>query len=504
MDREFSVFSILPPYNVVRAQVVRTSSTGRPSLQDGTQVDVRYAAVADSTGSVNSRSVGKTDFWTHAPALYTNGALLPAGQGLKGLYMPADATPAGPQPFAWDAARRWFAAEGIPITPTDDDGATNTYPLLRVSAHDPTTGAELAHLDVVVPVATEMDCTACHRTGGTASTGSGVTWSSDPDLEKQAKENVLRRHDHEHGTALFASQPVLCAACHYSPALDLEAKGPQGAQKVFPWLSRAMHGRHEFLSGNAAATCYQCHPGAVTKCARGAMAQAGLECASCHGSMAAVAGTAGNLLAGGSMDGSNDGAPRRAWIDLPRCQSCHTGDAASHRSGSDVVLAPDGIRLTQAYVRGDPTASPILAAASRFAENAATSYRFSKGHGGLLCQNCHGSTHAEWPVSTTVNDDVAAKQLQGHAGTVRACTTCHPGTSLALTTGGPHGMHNVGDSRWRNGGHEDFYERNPGLCRSCHGSNLQGTELARVAVTRPGGLPAGTLVSCTLCHGKPD
>ena len=504
MDREFSVFSILPPYNVVHAQVVRTDVEGRTSLLDGTEVDVRYGAVADATGSINSRSVGKTDFWTWASALYTNGAVLPAGQGLKGLFMPGDAAVPGPQPFAWNATHRFFAAEGIPITPRDDAGTTNTYPLMRISAHDKATGAELAHLDVVVPVADEMDCTSCHRTGGEAADDAGVAWSGASDLEVQTKENVLKLHDHAHGTSLFAARPVLCAACHYSPALDLTGSGPQGAQTTHPWFSRAMHGKHDFLTGNAEASCYKCHPGAETQCARGVMAAAGLECANCHGSMAAVAGTAGNLLAGGSLDGTNDGKPRRSWLDVPRCQSCHTGDALSHRSGADVVLAPDGIRLAQAYVEGDATASAILAPTSRFAENPSTWYRMSTGHGGLLCQTCHGSTHAEWPVATTANDDVAAEQLQAHAGTIRECASCHPGSSLGLTTGGPHGMHNVGSSKWRNGGHEDFYERDPNACRACHGSDLRGSPLARVAVTRPGGFAAGTIVSCTLCHEHPD
>ena len=33
VDADFSVFSILPPYNVVNAQVVRTDSSGKPSLR---------------------------------------------------------------------------------------------------------------------------------------------------------------------------------------------------------------------------------------------------------------------------------------------------------------------------------------------------------------------------------------------------------------------------------------------------------------------------------------
>jgi hypothetical protein len=52
------------------------------------------------------------------------------------------------------------------------------------------------------------------------------------------------------------------------------------------------------------------------------------------------------------------------------------------------------------------------------------------------------------------------------------------------------------DSEVRTGGKLIGEKRN--------GTNLQGTELSRVAVTRPGGFPAGTLVSCTLCHEMPD
>ena len=49
-------------------------------------------------------------------------------------------------------------------------------------------------------------------------------------------------------------------------------------------------------------------------------------------------------------------------------------------------------------------------------------------------------------------------------------------------------------------------------CRSCHGVNLQGSELSRTAAdrqleTEDDGtihLAAGTEVSCTLCHEHPD
>jgi hypothetical protein len=121
MDREFSVFSILPPFNVVNAQVVKRDGTGRPYVADDAEVDVFYEDVADASGSMNSYSIGKTDFWTYANALF--GVTLPEGQGLTGLYMPVDDPQVrGPQPMEYSLAKEMFAAEGIPITPTDDLG----------------------------------------------------------------------------------------------------------------------------------------------------------------------------------------------------------------------------------------------------------------------------------------------------------------------------------------------------------------------------------------------
>jgi len=157
-----------------------------------------------------------------------------------------------------------------------------------------------------------------------------------------------------------------------------------------------------------------------------------------------------------------------------------------------------------------------VASNKRFAESESL-YRISKGHGGVMCEGCHGSTHAIFPNPLdAANDNLAAKQLQGHSGTVTECTTCHKLGSLPLNLQGPHGMHVVGDSRW-NRGHEDIAERNPGSCKSCHGGNGEGTVLSRTATARElfckdskgtlcsfeGQLiqvPAKTEISCTQCH----
>lgn len=522
MDREFSIFSILPPFNVVRAQVVQPTDSPKPKLLDDSLIEVTYQPVTDPRGSRNSTSFGKTDFWQHAFGLF--GALLPQGMGLTGLYMPAEAPTPGPQPMTYEPATKSWIAFGIPITPIDDAGRTNTYPLLRVVARWKASHQPLAYLDVVVPVAQETDCSNCHATGGMAASGGSVLWSNDPDLERQTKFNVLELHDFAQGTNLMAAQPVLCASCHYSPALDLAGSGPQGGQIGHVTFSAAMHEYHGELvdgqgapvfphNGTADQTCYQCHPGAITQCARGAMKTGGMECLDCHGDMLSVGGTY-PLLPGGSIDGTNDGLPRRPWKDLPRCQSCHTGDAVSHLSGTGYVLAPDGIRLKQAYKTADNSASSILATNKRFAENTNKLYRFSAGHGNLSCENCHGSTHAEWPnADALANDNIAATQLQGHSGVVIECSTCHlPNTLPAQTMQGPHGMHVVADSRFYHdeSGHEHLYEQNPNACKTCHGTNLNGTALSRAAANRTFVTSEGTFhvtkgqaIGCALCHDKP-
>jgi hypothetical protein len=520
MDREFSIFSILPPFNVINAQVIGHLTDGSPVLLGGGDVDVRYNAVADATGSINSHSIGKTDFWGYVNTLF--GTSLADGEGLTGRYMPRDAFPAGAQPFDYNATHGWFSAGGVPITPIDDASNTNPFPLIRVAAYSsPSSSTSLGRLDVVVPVATETDCRSCHATGEIGASRAGVLWATDSDVEVQSKKNILSLHDLLVGTipSLISSTPVLCAQCHYSRALDLSGSGPSGDQVGNPTFSGAMHNYHGKLTDSGSpvlpdtlSSCYSCHPGQITRCQRGAMKTGNMDCIDCHGGMLAV-GAEYNLQTAGSIDGTNDGNPRRPWLDMPRCQACHTGDAGSYlTSGSGLVHDSSyPFRLRQAYRTGDPAASPLMATNKRFAENTNTLYRFSKGHGGVFCQGCHGSTHAEWPNATaSANDNVAAKALQGYAGKIIECTVCHESGSLGLTINGPHGLHNINNSRWVDGRHGSYYERDPSGCRACHGTNLLGTPLARVTAARSfnvegaATLAKDELVRCNRCHDMPD
>jgi hypothetical protein len=514
VDSSFAVFSILPPYNVVDAQVVALQSTGKPVVLDHAQVDVRYSAVADATGSINSTSIGKSNFWQYVLPLY--GAALPEGQGLQGMWMPREAPNQDAVTLQWDLSLGLFKAPGIPIFPVDDAGHVNRYPLMRFSAVD-RSGKVLASSDVVLPVSEETSCQNCHATGKVAAPVGAQTWSTDTDLESQARRNVLILHNARTGTNLQA--PVLCAACHYSPALDLAGTGPGGSQTAHKTMSSVMHAYHaDKMAGLSDSpvpvggtvptatmqSCYQCHPGATTQCLRGAMTTK-VDCQNCHGNMAAVGGQY-PLLAGGSIDGTNDGKSRRPWLDVPRCSSCHANDATVKTTVTNAPpLAADGLRFNDAFRNGDASASPIVATNRRFAEETNKMFRKSKGHGGLACEACHGSTHAIW--SANPNDNVAATQLQGHAGTIGECNTCHqapPTNGL----GGPHGMHPVG-SAWVEAHHSDSFRSTTPVtaCQPCHGADYRGTVLSKMFATRSLAgrtLTAGTIVGCYTCHNGPN
>ena len=139
--------------------------------------------------------------------------------------------------------------------------------------------------------------------------------------------------------------------------------------------------------------------------------------------------------------------------------------------------------------------------------NGISLYRFSKGHGGLQCSACHGSTHAEFP-STHANDNVRNQKIQGHAGVMVECSACHT-TTPTNYAGGPHGMHPVG-SAWVSA-HPNYTDQNGSTqCKACHGADLRGTVLSRMQADRT--LSAfgtktffrGAMIGCYTCHNGPS
>lgn len=527
MDSDYSVFSVLPPYNTIEAQLI---VAGR-LVTNGAGYTITYQAVADPDGSFNSTSRGKGNFRDYVLPLY--GAAPGPEHGLTPWPMPG--TNNTPQGMLFEATNRpaagvatkvnWFRAEGIPITPYDDAGAKNYYPLMRLIARNGS-GGIIASNDIVLPVSDEMDCRACHASGSAAAARPAAGWVWSGNDERDFRLNILRLHD-EHQFAdhagLYAAalaargfnrqglyrgvvadgKPVLCATCHASEALGT------GSYSNIPPLTASVHARHATVldpdlhvtlddSSNRGA-CYRCHPGSATRCLRGAMGGAvardgsmAMQCQSCHGGMSAV------------------GSPQRVgWFMEPNCQSCHTGTATNNNGA---------IRYTSVFEPGGAVRVPVDHTFATQPDTPAPGlslYRFSAGHGGLQCSACHGSTHAEFP-ATHRNDNLRNIGIQGHGGVTADCTACHVSMtpSSATAAGGPHGMHPIGQE-WVSFHHDAIKsDTDHQKCAVCHGADFRGTVLSRALGPRTLtasfdagsvtlNLFQGAMVGCYNCHNGP-
>src|SRR6185369_13864456 len=83
MDSDYAVFSILPPYNTIHAQLIDPSGK---LIRSDAGLTITYEAVPDPLGSITTTSIGKTNFWEHVLALF--GASLVPDAGLAGNAMP--------------------------------------------------------------------------------------------------------------------------------------------------------------------------------------------------------------------------------------------------------------------------------------------------------------------------------------------------------------------------------------------------------------------------------
>ena len=323
---------ILPPYNNVLVQVIKR---GNPPTIVTSGITVSYK-LTNNTKSYTKNSYG--GFWDNSLKLF--GTTLTHDIGLKGNGLAGDMIVSGDH----------FTAEGIPVVPVNDDGTWNPYQVAEITVKG-SDGTIIAQTQATVPTSDEINCAKCH--------GSQTV---------NAFADILSKHDLMHSTnlSLAANQPVLCASCHPSPALGIMT-GPQ------KYLSQVLHGSHANLQG---ITCYDCHPGATTKCNRSlAHTTDNGNCTTCHGEMATVA--------------SSIASGRVPWASEPKCVTCHTG------------------------VTGIDTGTTL--------------YRNSKGHGNLYCTVCHGSPHAMFP-SRVASDNYQSKQYQGFTAKIKSigsCGVCH-------------------------------------------------------------------------------
>ena len=324
---------ILPPYNTVWVQVVKR---GDPPEIVTAGITVEYA-IHNNTYSYGKRSYGQ--FWDNMPLLF--GVSLPHNIGLN-LEDPAIHNGlSGTMVVKGDH----FQVNGMPVVPVDDSLTWSPYQVADITVRDSGTGAVLVQTTSTVPTSDEMNCAKCHGA--------------------DALLDVLQKHDEEEGTNLAANRPVLCASCHGDPALGQTGPGSSGL-----YLSRAMHGFH----ADEGAACYDCHPGATTKCSRSvAHTATDGNCTSCHGTLQDLASS---IATGG----------RVPWVNEPQCATCHAG-VAEVNTGT-------------------------------------TLYRNASGHNGLSCPACHGSPHAMVPTSQA-SDNAQAVQYQTTIAPIGDCKVCH-------------------------------------------------------------------------------
>ena len=489
--KDYSVFAVLPPYNTIHAQVIERGDP--PSLPTG--VTVTYEAVADTSGSRNMSSSGKTNFWTYVRVLF--GANAAPDAGLTGTLVQS----ATPHAMTYNTGTGTWDAVGIPTVPYDDAGIRNPYPMAKIVVKD-SAGNVLASTTAVLAVSDEMTCSTCHASGSNPAAQPAAGWENDPDPAKDVKFNILKRHDDHwnvspnlselqgkgyiYQASLYqtakAGTPVLCAACHATNALG--ATGVAGVNA----LTADMHALHGPVVNPATGvsldnattsngSCYLCHPGVQTKCQRGAMRN--VACFDCHG----------NLTKVGALQ-------RQGWIDLPSCQMCHN---SSTRYGTTFDSGTGTWRVTT-----DATfaTNPNKPAAGK------SLYKLSAGHGGLYCAACHGSQHAEYPTSQA-NDNLYSTGLQGYTGKIIECTVCH-GTMPATQTSGPHGLHTIGQT-WISNHRSAARNGGSAQCAYCHGADYRGTPLSAVATARSFTVEdngtktftAGQQVTCYDCHNGP-
>ena len=495
---DFSVFSILPPYNNINAHLIKKDGTSNKHITSG--VTLTYEALSYN-GKINTSSSDKTNFWDYLPSLF------PTVKSVKDVGLTGNKTPSAiPSPMSYNADHNWWEANAIPIVNKDDNQEINYYPMVRIVAKD-SSGIILASADIVLPVSDEMDCAKCHASDVKSTDAMPIAgWEKDADKLKGYKYNILKLHDQNHPisksdldevatkgytykSSLYetakAGTPILCASCHSSNALGTTNVGNAKA------LTTAIHSKHATVidpsnnlslnSSKNRTSCYSCHPGGKTECLRGAMGSAKdangdqkMQCQSCHGTMQDVGNTT-----------------RTGWLDQPNCQVCHQ---SGQRYESALVNGSlrDVVDNKFATTPNTPMAGVSL-------------YRYSTGHGDLQCSSCHGSTHAIFPTSHA-QDNIYSEKLQGHSGTVAECTSCHTTTPRTIS-GGPHGMHSVGQF-WVDA-HEDVAEDNSKQCTTCHGSDYRGSELSKTFSART--LNAehsvkkyakGDVVGCYDCHGR--
>ncbi|WP_028573531.1 cytochrome ubiquinol oxidase subunit I [Desulfonatronovibrio hydrogenovorans] len=392
-------WSMLPPGNTLYAQLVRRDAFPEIVLDD---VVITYRVEQGFENPADHVS-----FWDNSRSLMgreISRNVGPTGLGMEGR-------------FTLNDDLMTFVAGGIPVVPYADDGSINPYPFFYVEAWDQNTGELLAWTKAVAPVSAEMGCNTCH----------GGEWrvQGTMGIAAETASDVLKLHDKRNRTELMAGaeagQPVLCQSCHADPLLNAE-----GDPELLN-LPAAIHGFHaNYLTDREGPetcnTCHPSHPDGYTDCKRGVHATTvKLDCTYCHGTLEDHALT---LLKGEYEQGKTERAgklmrhieprlvasldeinPRTPWNQQPDCLTCHRD-----------FEQPE---------------SHDVRAFNVWNEQVGELYRLRADDVGLMCQSCHGATHAEYPAVNKFGldrDNVQPLQYQNEPYAIGAnnnCAVCH-------------------------------------------------------------------------------
>ena len=388
-------WTLLPPANDLFAQLIRRGEMPEVVTED---VEITYAV---EPGFENPSAHVK--FWEHAQSLFgaspeKNIGL--SGNGVSGKMHLAEKLNA-------------FEATLIPVVPYNDDGTYNPYPIFTITAVDKQTGRTLAQTTTVAPTSTEMGCRNCHGGKWRVNGKAGFT--------DETSANILAVHDKRSGTNLLEmaqnGQPQLCQSCHPDPVLG--TKGQPGLLS-FP---AAIHGFHaNYLTERGTEACFKCHPSrpdGPTQCLRSVHAK-NLDCTSCHGFLE---DHALSLLKKEDQDGKPGARrlmihlkprtvasvdqinPRIPWVNEPDCLNCH------------VDFGRADVKSANAFNQWTPDLSAL--------------YRLRHDNTGeLMCEACHGSTHAVYPAKNKFGrdlDNVQPLQYQQNRNPIgsKRCSVCH-------------------------------------------------------------------------------
>ena len=202
----------LPPYNGLRAQVIRR---GDPPEIVTTGITLEYRLI-DNTSSYGKSTADPvrdySRFWDDSLDLF--GVSLLPDTGLNFVDPGVHNGLSGTMLLKGDH----FQVDGIPAVPINDAGTWDPYQVAEITVRDASTHDVLARTRATVPVSDEWGCATCHN-GDDA-------------------ESVLASHDEAEDTTFVEDGvPVLCADCHGDPAL-----GQTGPGSSEFYLSEAVHG----------------------------------------------------------------------------------------------------------------------------------------------------------------------------------------------------------------------------------------------------------------------